>query len=244
MRYFKCETEPNNEDLKAQHGALVQKKEKINRRDAVLDKLGWVVFAVAFLGLMIGSQWPISCVTAAAWDVIGRETVILAVISTIVAVVFAVTSEIAVFFCSIALAALMASPLWGPRESGIRKKEKELRQETLERACRHLREFYGFQEPCVVTKCYDSSDKRFKDHDICLFVAERELRLTTNLLHGFLDMRRDLGCYAFRPEEIQLSDSRAGERQAVELRCGEVTFLLGQRARSFVEKNQLRFRRE
>lgn len=244
MRYFKCETEPNNEDLKAQHGALVQKKEKINHRDIVLDKLGWVVFAVGFFGLMIGSQWPISYVTAAAWDVIGREMVILAVISTIVAVVFVVTSEIAVFFCSIALAALMASPLWGPRNSGIRKKEKGLRQETLERACRHLREFYGFQEPCVVTKCYDSSDKRFKDHDICLFLADGELRLTTNLRHGFLDMRRDLGCYAFAAGEIQLSEDRAGDRPAVELKAGEVTFLLGQRARSFVEKNQLRFRRE
>ena len=83
----------------------------------------------------------------------------------------------------------------------------------------------------MVTKCYDSSDKRFKDQDICMIMADGELRLTTNLQHGFLDMRRDLGCYAFQSGEIHLSESRAGERQAVELRCGEVTFLLGQRAK-------------
>lgn len=244
MRYFKCETEPNNEDLKAQHGALVRQKEKINHRDVVLDKLGWVVLGVVFLTLFIASQWLTSFATEKVWNIFGDETWLLGLISILLCAVFVAVVEAVAVVLSLVLGVMIAEPLWMPHDTAVRKEDKRLRQETLERACRHLREFYGFQEPCVVTKCYDSSDKRFKDHDICLFLADGELRLTTNLRHGFLDMRRDLGCYAFGAGEIQLSESRAGERPAVELKAGEVTFLLGQRARAFVEKNQLRFRRE
>jgi len=237
MRYFKCDTQVDNEDLKATHGVLVQKKDNMNRRDKVRERIGLVVLCVVFLTLFIASQWLISFATDKVLDVFGDETLLLGLMSVLLCIVFVASAEGLALALSLVLGALIAVFLWGPRDQEVRKEDKRLREETLRRACQHLRQFYGFQEPSVVTKCYDSSDKRFKDHDICLFMADGELRLTTNLQHGFLDMRRDLGCYAFLPEEIQLSDSRAGERQAVELRAGEVTFLLGQRAKAFVEQN-------
>ena len=88
-----------------------------------------------------------------------------------------------------------------------------------------------------MTKCFDASDKTFKNHDVCIFVADGELRITADLVRGFLYGERDLGCYAFGKDEILLSKQRSGDRLIAELRAGDTCFLLGYRAKSFIEKS-------
>lgn len=88
-----------------------------------------------------------------------------------------------------------------------------------------------------MTKCYRSSDKRFDRHDVCLFVVGDELRITANLHYGFFDPKRDLGCYGLTRQEIRLADAQYKDRSAVELVADGVTFTLGSKARTFVEKN-------
>ena len=104
-------------------------------------------------------------------------------------------------------------------------------------ACRHLREFYGLGEPYIVTKCFDSSDERFKNHDLCLFICDGELRITADILRGFLHGECDLGCYCFGRDEIALAKRQEGDRLICEVICGEERFLLGYRAKGFIEKN-------
>ena len=77
--------------------------------------------------------------------------------------------------------ALASAPIWNRAHTGHRMLKQQLRSD----ACKNLREHYELQEPCIVPKCYDSSEKRFVNHDVCLFIAGDELRITANLIHGF-----------------------------------------------------------
>ena len=113
------------------------------------------------------------------------------------------------------------------------KKKKEI----LSKACGHLRDYYGLQEPYIITKCFDAADKKFQKHDVCLFIVGDELRITADLIHGFLHGERDLGCYAFVKHEITLSKQPCGQQLMLEMKAGENTFLLGYRAKGFIEKN-------
>lgn len=110
------------------------------------------------------------------------------------------------------------------------------------KACSHLRDYYGLQEPYIITKCFDSSNKAFKDHDVCIFVVNDELRITVDLIRGFLYPDRDLGCYSFKKSEIRLTKIQNGNKLMLELKAGnkasnEVVFLLGYKARRFIESN-------
>lgn len=239
MRYFKYDspTLPDTAEQKQRFAVLTKAEKKVRRRDKLLTALAWIVGVAVFLALIALGQWTHSRIVDKIFAFFGDESVGWGIVSVIVVFVFTVCFMFGALIISSLIAIVAALPFWSFVTKTQHEKVKRERRELLSDSCAFLREFYGFQEPCVVTKCYDSSDKRFKDHDICLFIVDGELRLTTNLQYGFMDMRRDLGCYAFEPGELQLSESRAGERPAVEVKAGEVTFLLGQRARTFVEQN-------
>lgn len=109
----------------------------------------------------------------------------------------------------------------------------------LSKACAHLREYYGIKEPCIVTKCYESSDIRFTNHDVCIFFVDDELRITANIKYGFFHGKKDLGCYSFNADEIVLKKIQGENFLIAELKCGEVVFRMGYRAKSFIEKKFL-----
>ena len=111
-----------------------------------------------------------------------------------------------------------------------------MKKEIFSKACQHLRDYYELQEPYILTKCYDSSNENFKDHDVCIFIVNDELRITTDLIRGFLHGDRDLGCYAFKKDEISISKKSENNRLIAELKSGDTFFLLGYRAKSFIEK--------
>lgn len=110
------------------------------------------------------------------------------------------------------------------------------------KACGYLRDYYGLQETYIVTKCFNSSNKDFKNHDVCIFVVNDELRITVDLIKGFLYPNRDLGCYSFKKNEIRLTKLQSGKHLMLELKASnkksdEVVFLLGYKARRFIESN-------
>jgi len=90
-----------------------------------------------------------------------------------------------------------------------------------------------------VTKCYESSDPAFNGHDVCVFVCDGELRITTNLKNGIFNEGKDLGCYAFSRGEVSLYRKMHGTADATVLMSGDASFLLGIRAKGFIEKNFL-----
>lgn len=221
MRYFRYEgSMVDLKTLKKRHRELSEDAANARRREKRLDKLGTAVFWVVFLAVLSGLQYLIIRFIPESDSAVLQ---ILDWIGDLVLTLFAIV-------LSAIVGAVAAVPIWNRHQ----KSEKELTRALLSQACGYLRDFYGYQEPCLVTKCYQSSDYRYRRHDVCIFVAEGELRITANLQYGFFDPKRDLGCYALAREEISLSDAQYKDRPAVELRAGELTFLLGQKARVFI----------
>jgi hypothetical protein len=107
------------------------------------------------------------------------------------------------------------------------------------KASSHLRDYYGLQEPYIITKCYDSTDEKFKNHDVCIFFVNDELRITTDLIRGFLHGHRDLGCYVLIRDEIVISKKRENNLLIAELKAEDTIFWLGYRAKRFIENSFL-----
>ena len=131
------------------------------------------------------------------------------------------------------LTAILTTPLWKKVETfDIPVMKKEI----FSKACKHLRDYYQLQEPYIITKCFEATDKNFRNHDVCIFIVGDELRITTDLIRGFLHGERDLGCYAFKIEEITLLKRNNGMHLVAELRADNTVFLLGYRAKGFIDK--------
>ena len=72
---------------------------------------------------------------------------------------------------------------------------------------------------------------------MCIFVVGNELRITADLVRGFLHGERDLGCYVFKREEITISKLQHGKYLMAELKADNAVFVLGYRAKAFIYKN-------
>ena len=132
------------------------------------------------------------------------------------------------------LTAGLTKPLWKKADSFHL---PTMKKEFFMKACSHLRTYYGLTEPYIVTKCFDASDHKFKNHDVCIFVVGDELRITADLVHGFLHGDRDVGCYAFKKHEIMLSKQQHDQHLWALLKADNTFFMLGYRAKAFIEKN-------
>ena len=107
------------------------------------------------------------------------------------------------------------------------------------KACQHLREYYGLCQPYVLTKCFDCTNKKFKNKDVCVFVAKGKLRITVDLVHGFLHGWKDAGCYVFDKKEISLAKIQTDKGLMLQLKAKDTVFLLGYTAKTFIQKNFL-----
>lgn len=92
--------------------------------------------------------------------------------------------------------------------------------------------FYGLREPQLVTKCYGSSRKGLENRDVSLCYADGKIKLTNDFRHSFYDF----GCYVFSPEEISFGYLPEGRIVKTELRMENDFFLLGRRAKPFLDK--------
>ena len=225
MRYFKYKGSQTTEKvaLREQYKVLTKEEKRLVRKDRFLNTLGNVVFYTIFIVSFGCCFWGLKQIPVPE----KLFEIIMCHIGKFI------LGAVALFLCII-ISAFVALPIFSNNEG-----KQLIYQKFLAKACEHLREYYGLQEPCIVTKCYDASDKKFKNHDVCIFVVGDELRITTNLKHGFFYEERDLGCHAFLRDEITLTKIEGEKFLMAELRAGETTFLLGYRAKGFIEKNFL-----
>ena len=223
MRYFKYDNVDDtfNNALKEQYKTLTQDEKRTFRKLKRFRRFASTVMLLVCVGLVTLSVLLLRAIPEPDSWFFG-----------ILAIVGEVVGGFILLIVSCFLAAVITNPLWKKVESlHIPTMSKEI----FSRACLHLRDYYGLKEPYVVTKCFDATDKNFKNHDVCIFVVGDELRLTADLVSGFLHGKRDLGCYAFKREDITLLKQRDGKHLSAELRVDNAVFILGYRAKGFIE---------
>lgn len=227
MRYFRLEnSELSCAEIAKQRKEANEYNMKIFNRAKCTSIIAAIVFFIAFgislaVNISVMKSFPYNGPSVA--NFIGKIQMIAFALLSIV-------------FVSIAVSYLIWSKVRRQFGGWVSYKRYHYDEETL----KPFREFYGFTESCVVTKCYDSSDKVFAKRDVCIFVADGELRVCANLKYGFSFREKDLGCYAFKPDEISVNLINENNILITELKSNEVSFRLGRRAKSFIEKDFLK----
>ena len=224
MRYFKYKNTDKtvNNALKEQYKTVSDEEKRMIRKEKRWRKFSTIVsliiyFSCVAMGVILFLFIP----SPSGWFVY---------------TLYIIGQVIVFFILLIACAVLTVSltaPLWKKIDSfpGY-----SVKKELFSKACEHLRNYYGLKEPYIVTKCFEATDKKFQNHDVCIFVAGDELRITVNLARGFLHGERDLGCYAFKRKEITVSKRQVDDHPATELKADNTVFVLGYRAKGFIEK--------
>jgi len=224
MRYFKYKNTGKTEKnaLKIQYSRLTKQEKRLARKKKALDIIALIVlYGVSILCF--------ACCVAVLENIPEPGNAFIATLFHVGRVIMYLVAGIV----SLIIGGIAASPIY----SKAGNVSSTMKRDVMSKACDHLREYYGLQEPYIVTKCYESSDKRFSSHDVCIFVAGDELRITTNLIHGFLHGENDTGCYALNADEISLAKIQGEKFLMAELKASDTVFLLGYRAKSFIEKN-------
>ncbi len=224
MRYFKYKnTNKNiNNALKEQYKILTEDEKRIIRKAKRWEKLSIVVFLVIYLSCIVAGIFLLKSIPHSDdWFLEVPATVC----KVIVGFIF--------FIIGFGIAVVLTIPLWKKAESFH---IPSMKKDIFSKACGHLRDYYELKEPYIITKCFDATDKKFKNHDVCIFIAHDELRLTTDLVRGFLHGERDLGCYSFKRDEITISKQEDRNHLFAELKAGNTVFALGYRAKRYIEE--------
>ena len=224
MRYFRYKnTDKNvNNALKEQYKTLTENEKRTFRKKKRWQKFSTIVTLTVFICCIIAEIFLLKSIPVPNDNFL---EVLVIVGKVIVGFILLIVSG--------GLTAILTTPLWKKVETvDIPLMKKEI----FSKACKHLRDYYQLQEPYIITKCFEATDKNFQNHDVCIFIVGDELRITTNLIQGFLHGERDLGCYAFKTEEITLLKRNNGKHLVAELRADNTVFLLGYRAKGFIDK--------
>ena len=227
MRYYKYKnTDKNiNNALKEQYKTLTEDEKHTFRREKRWRKFSTIVSLIIYISLVVSEIFLLKSIPLpSAWFL----EILVIVGEVIIGFILLIASGV--------LTVTLTMPLWKKVESFH---IPSIKKDIFSKACKHLRDYYQLQEPYLITKCFDSTDKKFKNHDVCIFVVGDELRITTDLVQGFLHGERDLGCYAFKKEEITLSKQNVGNHLIAELKANNIVFLLGYRAKGFIDKSFL-----
>ncbi len=216
MRYFRLENSSfDSEKIVEQRRKINEQNIKAYRQSVRTSIIVAIVFFVAFIISLATNLWIMKNVTYNGFSVSNFLSKSQMIVFAILVVVF--------IFRAVNYPIYTCYPTYYYGESVA-----------------PFREYYGWTEPCVVTKCYDSSDKVFAKRDVCIFIADGELRISADLKHGFSFREKDLGCYAFKPDEISVNLINENNILITELKSNEVSFRLGRRAKSFIEKDFLK----
>ena len=227
MRYYKYKnTDKNiNNALKEQYKTLTEDEKRTFRQEKRWRKFSTSVTLIIYVSCVVAGIFMLKSIPLpSAWPL----KILVIVGEMIIGFILLIASGV--------LTVALTMPLWKKVESFH---IPSIKKEIFSKACTHLRDYYQLQEPYIITKCFDATDKKFVNHDVCIFVVGDELRITTDLVRGFLHGERDLGCYAFKKEEITLTKQNNGNHLIVALKANNTVFLLGYRVKGFIDKNFL-----
>ena len=223
MRYFKCnDLKPEDRKMIFQDLNLTEEEKKRNRQGKLLNFFAIATDSIVFIVVFFACEFMIAKIPP-------PQNALLFILGIVGRIIL----TIGVIVVSILIVALVNALLFEKAQSKLVVKKRIW----FDKAIISLREYYGWKEPCIVTKCYDSSDIKFNRRDICIFIVDNELRLTADLKHGFSIKENDLGCYAFKVDDFSLEQIEGEKFPITQLKSGDLVFHLGRRAKSFIEKN-------
>ena len=222
MRYFKCDTlKQKDRKMVYQDVELTDEEKKSDRQGKFLNFLGTLLFFVVFVAVFIGSLFLIVRIPTS-----NNPFLFILVVGAMFIL------GIGALVVSVLLGSFISSPIYKMAQEKLVIHKRNC----FDKSLIFLQEYYDWTEPCIVTKCYDSSDKKFKNRDVCLFVFNNELRITADLKHGFSIRENDLGCYAFNVDEFSLEQIQGEKFLITKLKSEDLVFHLGRRAKGFIEK--------
>lgn len=112
----------------------------------------------------------------------------------------------------------------------------KMQRKFIAEACKNVREFYGVNAEYLLTKCFHSSDSKFINHDICIFKYNDEIRITTDIINGFINGESDLGCYSVEITELKIYKADYNKNRSTILEFVDQKFIVGIKAYSFIVK--------
>ena len=223
MRYFRLENSSfDREKIVEQRRKINEQNIKVYRQSVRTSIIVAIVFFVAFIISLATNLWIMKNVTYNGFSVsnfLSKPQMIVFAILVVVFIFRAVNYPIR-WKARKQLGSYTCYPTYYYGESVA-----------------PFREYYGWTEPCIVTKCYNSSDKKFNNRDVCLFIVNDELRITADLKHGFSIKEKDLGCYAFKIEDFSVEQIQGEKFLITKLESEDMFFYLGRRAKSFIERS-------
>lgn len=109
-------------------------------------------------------------------------------------------------------------------------------KEFISKACEPIRKHYGLSEEYLITKCFSASNSYFNNHDICIFRFDNEIRITTDIVKGFINAHCDLGCYSIKFDELKVYKADYDNKRVTVLEFGNEKFIVGIKAYSYIIK--------
>ena len=232
MHYFKYNhpKKTEKEIYKATLAALDKNERKLMKRNNFFNKL-----AISFLAAITITLLIISFCIAKSYAPKYENLLSFLILIPI--------SQFGIFILGALITLIISALIAIPIYKSASRADKHLNQLCRERlheisakACEHILEFYGLREPSIVTKCYDSTDVKFKNKDIVIFECGGEIRIIRSFFGSVNLSENDFGCYAFKNGEFSLSYTEYKGKRAALLDLGEVKFTLAARAKPFAEK--------
>ena len=112
----------------------------------------------------------------------------------------------------------------------------EMRKGFIKKASEPIRKYYGLSDEYLITKCFESTNTLFNDHDICIFRYGNEIRITTDIVKGFINGNCDLGCYSIKFNELKTYKDDYNDKRATILEFDKEKFVIGIKAYSYISK--------
>lgn len=111
-----------------------------------------------------------------------------------------------------------------------------MRRDFISKACEDIRKYYKLNDNYLMTKCFESTNTKFNNHDICIFRYENEIRITTDIVKGFINEKSDLGCYSINFDELKIHKEDYNNKRVTVLQFGKEKFIIGIKAYSHIKK--------
>ena len=112
----------------------------------------------------------------------------------------------------------------------------QMRKEFIAKSCEPIRTYYGLADDYLITKCFESTNSLFNNHDICIFRYGNEIRITTDIVNGFINVNCDLGCYSIKFNELKIYKNDYNDKRVTVLEFNKEKFIIGIKAYSYIDK--------